>query len=278
MAFRYAFCNEAFENWDFGRICDYLAELGYEGVEAAPFTFEQSVFDITADQRASARQAAVNAGLEIVGLHWLLVGPDGLHLTDPDAAVRQRTADYLRGLIALGHDMNTPYLVFGSPNQRNLPAGVDYEQGMAYATEVFQSVCAEAQQAGTIIAIEPLAPPLCKFITNAAEGADLVRRVDHPAFKLHLDVKAMESGEAAPPADIIRAHAGDFPHFHANDENMKGPGYGDTDFVPIMQALHDIGYDGYVSIEIFEFEPHAEVQSREGIRYLRECAAQVAGD
>lgn len=275
MAFRYAFCNEAFEDWEFARICDYLAELGYEGVEAAPFTFEQSVFDITAEQRAGARQAAVNAGVEIIGLHWLLVGPDGLHLTDPDPAVRQRTADYLRGLIALGHDMNAPYLIFGSPNQRNLPDGVSYEQGMAYAADVFQSVCDEAQQAGTVIGIEPLAPPLCKFITKAAEGADLVRRVNHPAFRLHLDVKAMESGEDEPSADIIRAHAGEFPHFHANDENMKGPSFGDTDFVPIMQALHDTGYDGYVSIEIFEFEPHAEVQAREGIRYLRECAAQI---
>ena len=277
MAFRYAFCNEAFEDWEFARICDYLAELGYEGVEAAPFTFEQSVFDISAEQRAGARQAAANAGIEIIGLHWLLVGPDGLHLTDPDQAVRQRTTDYLRGLIALGHDMNAPYLIFGSPNQRNLRDGVSYEQGMAYAADVFRSVCDEAQQAGTIIGIEPLAPPLCKFITNAAEGADLVRRVNHPAFKLHLDVKAMESGEDEPPADIIRAHAGEFPHFHANDENLKGPGFGDTDFVPIMQALHDTGYDGYVSIEIFEFEPHAEVQAREGIRYLRECAAQIEG-
>ena len=78
MAFRYAFCNEAFTDWEFGRICDYLAEHGYQGVEAAPFTFEQSVFDISAEQRASARQAAANAGIEIVGLHWLLVGPDGL--------------------------------------------------------------------------------------------------------------------------------------------------------------------------------------------------------
>ncbi len=275
MAFRYAFCNEAFEDWEFERICDYLAEHGYQGIEAAPFTFEKSVFDISAEQRAGARQAAANAGLEIVGLHWLLVGPDGLHLTHPDQAVRQRTTDYLRGLIALGHDMNAPYLVFGSPNQRNLPEGVTYEQGMAYATEVFQSVCDEAQQAGTVIAIEPLAPPLCQFITNAAEGADLVRRVNHPAFKLHLDVKAMETAEAEPSADIIRAHVGEFPHFHANDFNLKAPSFGDTDFVPIMRALHDTGYDGYVSIEIFEFEPHAAEQAREGIRYLRECAAQV---
>lgn len=275
MAFRYAFCNEAFEDWEFGRICDYLAEHGYQGVEAAPFTFEQSVFDITPEQRTGAREAAANAGIEIVGLHWLLVGPDGLHLTHPDQAVRQRTIDYLRGLIALGHDMNAPYLVFGSPNQRNLPEGVSYEQGMAYATEVFQSVCDEARQAGTVIAIEPLAPPLCQFITTAAEGADLVRRVNHPAFKLHLDVKAMETAEAAPSADIIRAHVGEFPHFHANDFNLKAPSFGDTDFIPIMQALHDTGYDGYVSIEIFEFEPHASVQAREGIRYLRECAAQA---
>ena len=224
------------------------------------------------------RQAAVNAGLEIVGLHWLLVGPDGLHLTHPDSgSPTEGLTDYLRGLIAFGHDLNSPYLVFGSPNQRNLPEGVSFEQGMTYATEVFQSVCDEAQQAGTIIAIEPLAPPLCQFITTAAEGADLVRRVNHPNFKLHLDVKAMETAEAEPSADIIRAHVDEFPHFHANDFNLKAPGFGDTDFVPIMRALHETGYDGYVSIEIFEFEPHAEVQAREGIRHLRECAAQIEG-
>ena len=58
MAFRYAFCNEAFEDWEFERICDYLAEHGYQGIEAAPFTFEKSVFDITPQSsgRAPGRQ------------------------------------------------------------------------------------------------------------------------------------------------------------------------------------------------------------------------------
>jgi hypothetical protein len=58
-----------------------------------------------------------------------------------------------------------------------------------------------------------------------------------------LDVKAMSS-EAEPVPNVIRASRGRFGYFHANDSNLKGPGFGDVDFCPIVSALRDVGYDG----------------------------------
>jgi sugar phosphate isomerase/epimerase len=89
-----------------------------------------------------------------------------------------------------------------------------------------------------------------------------------PAFTIMLDVKAMAS-EGRPVAETIRANAGGFAYFHANDENLKGPGFGDTDYAPIGAALKEVGYGGWVSVEVFRFEEGPEaiaLRSREHLR------------
>jgi sugar phosphate isomerase/epimerase len=64
-------------------------------------------------------------------------------------------------------------------------------------------------------------------------------------------------------------------HFHANDPNEQGPGFGKTDFVPIFQALAEIGYRGWVSVEVFDYRPGADRLARESIRYMRKCVETV---
>jgi sugar phosphate isomerase/epimerase len=87
MTFRYAICNETFEGWDHPRVCRTVAELGYHGLEIAPFTLASRITDVSAEQRQTLRRQAEDAGVEIIGLHWLLAKTEGLQLTSPDAAV-----------------------------------------------------------------------------------------------------------------------------------------------------------------------------------------------
>ena len=92
---RYAVCNETFEGWPHNRVCRFVAGLGYQGLEVAPFTLAPRVTDVPAARRRELRAQAEGCGLTIIGLHWLLAKTEGLQLTSADAGVRQATADYL---------------------------------------------------------------------------------------------------------------------------------------------------------------------------------------
>ena len=82
---KFAICNETFQDWPFERAL-LRPECGYTGIEIAPFTIPKNADEITAAQRAEVRAPGGTAGLEIVGLHWLLAKTEGFYLTSPDAA------------------------------------------------------------------------------------------------------------------------------------------------------------------------------------------------
>lgn len=271
---RYAICNETFEGWDHARVCRQVAELGYQGLEIAPFTLAPRITDVSPARRQQLRKEAEAAGLQIIGLHWLLAKTEGLMLTSADAAVRQRTADYLVELARCCRDLGGDLLIFGSPGQRRLPPGATKAQAAEYALDTLQKAAPGFQDAQVRFCLEPLSPPDANFLNTAAEGVELLQRLNHPHFALHLDVKAM-STEDSSAQDLIRRHAGVMAHFHANDPNLRGPGFGDTDFVPIFQALKDCHYQGWVSVEVFDYKPDPITIARESIRYMKECDSQA---
>jgi hypothetical protein len=69
--------------------------------------------------------------------------------------------------------------------------------------------------------------------------------------------------------DDIDESRGEFAYFHANDRNLKGPGFGDVDFKPIAAALKEVDYDGWVSVEVFNFEEGPEAIATRSREYLR---------
>ena len=271
---RYAICNETFEGWDHARVCAQVAELGYQGLDIAPFTLAPRITDVSRDRRMQLRREAEACGLQIIGLHWLLAKTEGLQLTAPDPTVRQRTADYLAELARGTHDLGGDLMVFGSPAQRRIPAGASHAQAVDYAVDTFERAAPRFAELGVKLCLEPLSPPEADFINTCAEAEGILQKLDHPSFVLHLDVKAMSTDEAPAPA-LIRRHGQAAGHFHANDANRRGPGFGTTDFVPIFQALHDCGYPGWVSVEVFDYAPDPLSIARDSIRYMRACAAQV---
>jgi sugar phosphate isomerase/epimerase len=272
---KFAICNETFLDWPFDKAFAFARECGYTGIEFAPFTMNTNAYDISAAKREEVRKQTEAAGLEVVGLHWLLAKTEGFYLTTPDAAVRKRTSDYLAELARLCRDLGGRVMVLGSPQQRNLLPGVSHDEGMKHAADVIQGAIPVMQQCGVTLAVEPLGPQEGDFLRTAELGAKLCAMVGSPNCRLHLDVKAM-STESKPIPQIIREQTALLEHFHANDANRRGPGMGDIDFVPIFQTLLDINYQGWVSVEVFDYEPGVESLARDSIQYMQNVLDQLS--
>jgi sugar phosphate isomerase/epimerase len=269
---KFGICNEIFQDWSHEDAFGYAAEAGYDCIEIAPFTVAKSVTDISAAERTRLKDLAARKNIAISGIHWVLVQTEGLYLTHADAAVRERTARYFVDLVDFCGDLGGTRIIVGSPKQRSLLPGVSYEQAWDYATGVFRDSVKRAEDRGVVICFEPLGPGETDFVNTAAEGIRFAGQFASPAMSIILDVKAM-STEGQPVPDIIRASTGKFEYFHANDPNLKGPGFGDTDFVPIAAALRDAAYDGVVSVEVFKFEEGAKAIASQSIDYLRKTFA-----
>ncbi len=271
---KYAICNETFEGWEHGRVCATVARLGYQGLELAPFTLAPRITDVSAAQRQQLRRQAEDCGLKIIGLHWLLAKTEGLQVTAADEAVRQRTADYLVELARCCRDLGGDLMVFGSPGQRRIPAGHTRQQAVDNIVDTFRRAAPSIADAGVRLCLEPLSPPEADFINTCDEALEVLGKLGHKNFVLHLDVKAMSTEEVITP-ELITRHGKAAGHFHANDVNRRGPGFGDTDFVPIFRALKVSGYAGWVSVEVFDYTPDPETIARESIRYMKEVEAKL---
>lgn len=274
---KFAICNETFLDWPFEKAFAFARDCGYTGIEIAPFTINTDVRNITPQRRAEVRRQAEDAGLDCIGLHWLLAKTEGFYLTTPDAAVRKATAQYIEELARLCRDLGGSIMVFGSPMQRNLRPGVSNDEGMNYAAEVFQSAMPVLEDLDVTLAVEPLGPAEGNFLLTAADGVRLIEMVASPNCRLHLDCKAM-STETTPIPDIIRRCAPYLVHFHVNDPNRQGPGMGELDFLPILETLGEIDYRGWVSVEVFDYSPGPERLARESIEYLQSCLDGLRGE
>lgn len=266
---RFGLCNELFEDRDFAETCATLKALGYEGIEIAPFTLGDRPVEIGPGKRAEVRRAIVDSGLEAIGTHWLLARTEGYYLTHPDESVRRRTADYLAALAELTRDLGGSLMVLGSPKQRDLLPGVSKESATGYAEDVFRRCLPRLAEAGVTLCLEPLAPSETNFLNTCDEAVTIIDRLDHPNLVLHMDVKAQSGEVGTTVPDLILRHAARAGHFHAQDTNKRGPGMGDVDFVPILRALVESGYDRWVSVEVFDYSPGADETARISIETLK---------
>lgn len=269
---KFGICNETFGQWPLEEAVRYAAEAGYTGWEVAPFMLTDDLMSYSDAERTRYRSVVEDHGLHVIGLHWLLAKTNGFHLTSDDAEIRQQTAAYLCELTRLCRDLGGKVLVLGSPQQRNFPPEMSAEQALDNATEVLKAVVPTLCDTDTYLALEPLGPSEGNFLNTAAQARELAGRFSFDSIGVHLDVKAMSS-ESLPIPQIIHETKDQLLHFHANDPNLRGPGMGDVDYEPIFKALQEIQYDGWVSVEVFDYEPGVEAIVQESIAYMQRIAA-----
>ena len=268
---RIALCNEVLAGMPLERQCEYAAGLGYDGLEIAPFTLSASPEKITTAEAAKICATVEASGLVVTGLHWLLVKPEGLSLTDPDAAVRRRTIEVMIRLTALCAELGGAVLVHGSPKQRQIAPGETREVALARLQDGLSQAASAAARAGVIYCIEPLARKETTLVNTIAEAAELVRSIDHPNLRTMIDCSAAGLTETDPiPALIDRwLPTGLIGHIQVNDPNCRGPGQGEMKFAPILAALKRHNYAGTIAVEPFDYLPDGPGVTAFSAGYLR---------
>jgi D-psicose/D-tagatose/L-ribulose 3-epimerase len=263
-------CNELFQGWPIEKVFQYAAQLGYDGVEIAPYTLADSVTEISPKRRKAIRLAADENGIEIVGLHWLLAKPEGFSINHPDEIIRIRTQEYMEALIHFCADIGGRILVHGSPHQRTVQEGWDLQESWDFAKETFRVCLKTAQKRNVLYCIEPLAHVNTNFINTVAEAIRLVKEIRHPNFKMVFDCRSASIQEKSASEALLRSlDSGYLRHMHVNDVNGRGPGFGETDFIPILKNLVKNGYRNYISVEVFDFSPDPLTVASRSIGYLK---------
>src|SRR5690606_7218555 len=207
----------------------------------------------------------------ICGLHWLLVTPKGLSITTSDSAVRQKTRDVMLGLIDLCADLGGKILVHGSPQQRMVDPGESLEETWRKMRDLFAGIAPRAGERKVYYCIEALTPNETNTITSMEEAVQLVRDVDHPAFQTMIDTKATATNESVPVEQVVERWlpTGMVRHIHFNDRNRRSPGQGEDRFTAVLQVLRRQNYDGYISMEPFDYHPDGRGSATFAVAYVR---------
>lgn len=240
---------------------------GVTGLEIAPTTLRPDPTTLSSDECRTIRRRWEDRGLPIVAAQSLLFGRADLTLFD-GAATRAATLDYLKRIVAVCAQLGAESLVFGSPKNRRR-GSLSLVEAQPIAVEFFRALADAASDAGTCVVLEANPPEYgADYVTHAAEALELVRTVDRPGLRLHLDAACMMLAGDDP------ATLGDcgpwLRHFHVSEPNLAAVGpAGVVDLGPFVAALARWNYNRWVSVEMRRPEPFSTAVLIEAVRHVR---------
>ncbi len=266
---RLAICSETFAGSTFIEACKAADRTGYDGIEIEPAHLGQDPAALSGAQRREIKRIMDQEHLLCPGLHSFLKAPAGLHLTTPDAAIRKNSWDYFARLIDLAADLTArPVMVFGSSKQRAAIDGATPAQAIQRLTDGLSALAPHAAQRGVTVLVEPLAPKLCNVINTLEEAMGVVRAVNSPAVETMFDCHNT-AGEKKPLDALIREYLPHIRHVHLNEMDGRRPGSANFPFESVLRTLKEAGYQGWLSVEVFDFKPDGQTVAKLANQYLR---------
>ena len=236
-----------------------LRECGYDGAELM-------VCNPAAVDPDEIRKLGERYALEIpMVCTGEIFGQDQLSFSDPDDGRRReairRVKDAIDLAAALGAQVNIGRVrggyVWKQPPERCRQRSVD---GLREAGEY-------GGEKGVTVALEPVNSIASNFINTTQEGIAIVREINLPRFRLMLDSNHMFICDRDMIASVYEAK-GMFTYVHLVDSNRLYPGSCKLDFAAFLAALRDVGYDGFLSVEVFQ-RPDQDTALERSIRHLR---------
>ncbi len=271
--FRHSICNEIYQDQPFADACRSMKAIGYEGIEIAPFTLAEDPAKLPAAKRKEHASTIQSEGLQFAGLHWLMVAPKGLHVTTPDKALREKSWLHIRNLIDLCADLagsqeDKGVMIFGSPQQRCSTGGMSPADATRNFVEGLAGVAPHAEERGVTILVEALPRAQCDIVLSLDEAVRIVNEINSPAVRTMFDThNAID--EVVSHGDLVDRHFEMIRHVHVNEMDGRHPGTSDYNFLPLLKTLRKREYQGWVSLEAFDFSPGAERIASESLRYLQ---------
>lgn len=240
-----AISNIALPAYEHDRELNMLQPLGFSGLEVAPSrTWRETFQGLTPSAVSRYRRTVEDAGLSIVGLHSLFFDQPNLGLfRDPDT--RSTTLTFLEHLSAVCRDLGGRTLIWGSGRNRELVSSAD---ACSEALDFIGALCQRIEGHGTCFCFEPLGPNDSDFINSARESFKIAEAINHSAFAVQLDAKALvENNEL--DESTIRSVRSRLVHVHVNEPGLGILDQHGVDHAAFGAYLVDINYDGYVSLE-----------------------------
>jgi len=223
-------------------LLDGIKEAGYDGVELPMFAANPSHYEML-NKELKDRELACTA---------VTVIPDQEHSAiSSDPAHRKGAVDFLKGIIDCCQAVNAEVLL-GPYHQ---PLGEFTGEGATedeknHGAEVHHEVAEYAQAANVNLAIEYLNRFECYFLNTMEDAVDYVKRVDHPNFgtmydTFHANIEEKDSVAA------IKHGIGSINHVHISENDRGTPGQGQAKIKESIQALKELNYDKWLTIEAF---------------------------
>lgn len=222
--------------------CRIAADLGFDAVEIFPAT--------AAEFPAAELKSLLTAhGLRLAavgtGAGWLR---HGLHLCHADADARRRAREFIGAIVDAAGDLGAPAII-GSMQGRST-ADVPRTAALDHLADALAALGGQAAGHGQVLLYEPLNRYETNLFNRQVEAAEFIRGRGLGGVKLLCDLFHMNIEEADPAAALV-ACAGLVGHVHWADSNRQAMGFGHTAPGPIVDALRRIGYEGFLSAEVF---------------------------
>jgi sugar phosphate isomerase/epimerase len=216
-----------------------LARFGYDGVEIVgePATTDAGAVRDRLDRHGIAASSIC-----------AIYTPER-DLVAADAAIRHAAVDYVRACVDFARRLGAEVVSVTPTACMKIRPEAAIEQELGWAEEGIRAAGEYAGEHGVRLAVEPWNRYETYLVNRVAQSLELVERVGLPSVGCMADTFHMAIEEQDPPA-AIRLAGERLYHVHFADSNRAAPGRGHTDFRPLVAALRDIGYAGYVSFEL----------------------------
>ena len=255
-------------------LLDKIKSGGFDGAEIA--LFDPAEFDGPGIRRVFAQ-----AGL---GLTVCSVMSKENNPVSESAVVRQKALDHLRASVAAVAEAGAEILAgpLYAP-LGELPGRRRNSDEWKRAVELYQTLGPALDAHGVTIALEPLNRFETYFLNTAVDAAEFCRQVSHPRVGVLFDTFHANIEEKS-IADGYRTVGPHLKHVHTCENDRGTPGTGHVDWTGVFQALNDVNYDGWLTIESFgsaiveiaaaaciwrDLEKDPETLAFEGLRFLK---------